>query len=81
VSAWHVWGDFCHTMPQRIGSATLVAPDSGAARKSAEANGFDFKRRLRNGFEPWAAEFSSDDDRDVEFAFAAYPTVRGWKRR
>ena len=81
MSDWHVWGDFRHTIPPHVGNATLVARESGAARRSADAHGFDFKRRVHNGFEPWAAEFSSDDDRDVEFAFAAYPTIRGWKRR
>jgi hypothetical protein len=78
VTAWHVWGDYVHTRPKEISGARLVENDRGA-RKSADANGFDFERRLRNGFEPWAARFVSDDD-DVEFAFASYPTIRGWKK-
>lgn len=80
MSIWHVWGDYVHTKPDRIGDARLVGQDRGRPRKTAEANGFDFTRRLHNGFEPWAAEFASEDDRGIEFALASYPTVRGWKR-
>lgn len=79
MTAWHVWGDYVHTRPDEIAGARIVENDRGA-RKTADANGFDFARRLRNGFEPWAARFASDDDRDLEFAFASYPTIRGWKR-
>jgi hypothetical protein len=57
-----------------------VHDDHGRARKTAEAQGFDFQRRVRNGFEPWAAEFTGEDDGDLEFELASYPTVRGWKR-
>jgi hypothetical protein len=79
VTVWHVWGDYVHTRPALIAGARVVENDR-SARKTADANGFDFARRLRNGFEPWAARFVSDDDAEVEFAFAAYPTVRGWKK-
>jgi hypothetical protein len=78
---WHVWGDYCHTRPDSIGRSRVVHDDNGRARKTAEAQGFDFQRRVRNGFEPWAAEFTGDDDGDLEFELASYPTVRGWKRR
>lgn len=80
MSSWHVWGDYVHTLPDRIGNARIVARESAQARRTADKDGFDFERRLRNGFEPWAAEAAADDDRDVEFEFAAYPVVRGWKR-
>jgi len=80
MGSWHVWGDYVHTLPDRIGSATIVVRDSSRARRTADDSGFDFERRLRNGFEPWAAEAATDHDRDVEFEFAAYPVVRGWKR-
>ena len=80
MSHWHVWGDYVHTRPERVAGAALHLQHRGHPRKTAEANGFDFERRLRNGFEPWAAEFVSDDDCDLEFAFASYPTIRGWKR-
>ena len=79
MSLWHVWGDYVHTRPECIGRARIAHDDRGA-RKTADANGFDFERRLRNGFEPWAAEFTAEDDEGLEFAFASYPTVRGWKR-
>ena len=79
MSNWHVWGDYCHTRPARIGDAVLTR-EEGRARKTADANGFDFDRRLRNGFEPWAAQFESKDDARIEFEFASCPTVRGWKR-
>ena len=61
MRVWHVWGDYCHTRPDSIGPARIVHDDRGRARKTAEANGFDFQRRLRNGFEPWAAEFAGDE--------------------
>lgn len=80
MRVWHVWGDYCNTRPDTIGRARIVHDDRGRARKTAEAQGFDFQRRVRNGFEPWAAEFAGDDDGDIEFEFASYPTVRGWKR-
>lgn len=80
MARWHVWGDFRHTLPERIGDASLERPDDGAARRTADAQGFQFERRLQNGFEPWAALFVTEDDRDPEFDFAAYPIVRGWKR-
>jgi len=80
MATWHVWGDFIHTAPQRIGNAERDSA-TDAARATAENAGFDFERRTRNGFEPWAAVFSGDgDDRSQEFAFAAYPTVRGWRK-
>ena len=80
MSLWHVWGDYVHTKPERIAQATIVTRDRIGPRKTAEANGFDFRRRLHNGFEPWAAAFASEDDDGLEFAFASYPTVRGWKK-
>lgn len=79
MTAWHVWGDYVHTRPDCVAGARVVENDRGA-RKTADANGFDFERRMRNGFEPWAARFVADEDRDVEFAFASYPTIRGWKK-
>lgn len=80
MSTWHVWGDFIHTIPERIGEATRVTAHEHAAKKTAEAQGFDFDRRLRNGFEPWAAAFVSESDDGLEFQFASYPIVRGWQR-
>jgi hypothetical protein len=78
---WHVWGDYVHTVPDRIGDASLVRGQEKAAKKTAEARGFAFTHRLRNGFEPWAAAFAADgDERDVEFEFASYPIVRGWQK-
>lgn len=79
---WHVWGDFIHTVPQRIGTATLVAGDEQLARTTAEASGFDFDYRSRNGFEPWSAVFTGEDDTDEQaFAFRSENTVRGFRRR
>ena len=81
MATWHVWGDYVHTLPDRIGDATVLRGDEKAAQKTADARGFDFQRRLHNGFEPWAAAFTSEgDDRDVEFEFASYPIVRGWQK-
>ena len=82
MHAWHVWGDYVHTMPDRIGEAVLERGTDAAAKRSADAAGFEFDRRLRNGFEPWAATFSCEngDVSEVEFAFASYPVVRGWRR-
>jgi hypothetical protein len=81
VAIWHVWGDYIHTLPDRIGEASIVRGEEKAARKTAESRGFAFLHRLRNGFEPWAAAFAADaDERDVEFEFASYPIVRGWYR-
>jgi hypothetical protein len=80
MSEWYVWGDYVHTMPERIGQA-VHREDAASAKRAAQAAGFDFERRMRNGFEPWAAVFDGPDGRDQESAFASYPTVRGWKRR
>lgn len=81
MAIWHVWGDYVHTVPDRIGKASRVHGEEKAAQKTAEARGFGFKHRLRNGFEPWAAAFAADgDERDVEFEFASYPIVRGWQK-
>jgi hypothetical protein len=79
MGKWHVWGDYVHTRPQSIGEAQLVADDR-AAQRTAESCGFDLERRTRNGFEPWTATFESENDTDQDFAFASYPTVRGWRR-
>ena len=79
MSRWHVWGDFVHTLPDRIGEARLERRDDAAAKRTADAHGFDYATRLRNGFEPWAASFTGGGD-DQALAFAAYPIVRGWKR-
>jgi hypothetical protein len=80
MSTWHVWGDYVQTRPERIGNAQLVSGEDRAAESTAKARGFDFDYRLRNGFMPWAATFRSEKDDDQEFAFAAYPIVRGWQR-
>ncbi|HEV3153352.1 MAG TPA: hypothetical protein VGZ02_06095 [Candidatus Baltobacteraceae bacterium] len=80
MSKWHVWGDYIHTIPQRIGAAQLTDRDDPAARRAADAKGFDIERRTRNGFEPWAATYSAEEDDGLEFAFASFPTVRGWER-
>lgn len=79
MKTWHVWGDYVHTLPDRIGAAKLADRNDAAAKRTADACGFDFERRTRNGFEPWAATFVTDADGEQEDAFAAYPTVRGWK--
>jgi hypothetical protein len=83
MKSWHVWGDYVHTMPKEIGCAAVLRGSEERARKVAEAHGFDFERRLRNGFEPWTATFTCDEGVDAqqqEFAFASYATVRGWQR-
>ena len=80
MATWHVWGDYVHTVPDRIGTAEMAGLGDAAARTSADASGFDLERRIRNGFESWAATFHSQEDDGVEFAFASYPTVRGWRR-
>ena len=79
MSTWHVWGDFLHTKPRRIGGYELVSDDDRAALATAKKEGFDFDKRTRNGFEPWAATFAGDGP-DDEFAFASSPTVRGWRK-
>jgi hypothetical protein len=80
MTTWHVWGDFVHTLPQTIGDAMLIDGEDRAARQSADESGFDFERRMRNGFEPWAATFRSENDAGQEFAYASCPIVRGWKK-
>ena len=80
MSTWHVWGDYMQTRPERIGNATIVGGEDQAAEHTAKASGFDFDYRLRNGFMPWAAAYRSEKDDEQEFAFAAYPIVRGWRR-
>lgn len=81
MATWHVWGDYIHTVPDRIGEALLVRGEEKAAQKTAESRGFEFAQRLRNGFEPWAAAFAADgEDLDIEFEFASYPIVRGWQK-
>ncbi|HZZ63962.1 MAG TPA: hypothetical protein VFE17_00560 [Candidatus Baltobacteraceae bacterium] len=79
MSTWHVWGDYIHTRPERIGEAKLTREDD-AARENANAGGFDFDLRVRRGFEPWAAVFTGEDDADQDAAFANCPIVRGWQR-
>ena len=79
MSTWHVWGDYLHTRPHRIGQYELVSGNERAALATAKRSGFDFDKRMRNGFEPWAETFTSDE-RDDEFAFASCPTVRGWRK-
>ncbi len=71
MSTWHVWGDYVYTKPDCIGNAKIVRDQDRAAEKTAEANGFDFKKRVHNGFEPWAATYISEKDDDQEFAFAS----------
>jgi hypothetical protein len=80
MSTWHVWGDYYHTKPERIGTAKLLTGDDKAAQHTAEAQGFDFEKRMRNGFEPWAAAYEAEKDDGLDFAFASYPVVRGWAR-
>lgn len=80
MTTWHVWGDYVQTRPERIGNAQMVNGEDKPAQRTAQAHGFDFDYRLRNGFMPWAATFQSDRDEDQEFEFAAYPIVRGWQR-
>ena len=81
MAVWHVWGDYVHTLPDRIGDAVRVYGEEKAAEETAETRGFAFTHRLRNGFEPWAATFWADgDDRAIEFEFASYPIVRGWQK-
>ena len=77
---WHVWGDFALTRPESIGAASAVAGEERSARETAERSGFDFERRIRNGFEPWAATYAAHDDDGQEFQFAACPVVRGWQK-
>jgi hypothetical protein len=77
---WHVWGDFALTRPKRIGAASAIDDPDRDARAAAQQHGFDFDRRMRNGFEPWAATYGSDTDEGQEFEFASCPIVRGWKR-
>lgn len=80
MHTWHVWGDYVHTRPERIGNAHRITDRDDEAKKTAATAGFDFDRRTRNGFEPWTATFEAESDRDQDFAFASYPTVRGWRR-
>lgn len=81
MSTWYVWGDFVHTIPQQIGNARLQNRDDRSARKVADEHGFDLERRIRNGFESWAATYAAErDDGEIEFSFACFPTVRGWHR-
>ena len=78
---WYVWGDYVHTIPERIGNARRLSVGDRGAEQCARKNGFDIEHRTRIGFEPWVAVFESEDDRDQAFAFAASGTVRGWERR
>ncbi len=80
MSRWLAWGDFAYTLPERIGNASVQDRNDASARKAADAAGFAFKQRLRNGFQPWAASFTAENDDGQEDAFAAYPIVRGWRR-
>ncbi len=75
-----MWGDFFYTRPERIGRAALVSGDDHGARRAADEHGFKFEDRLHNGFEPWAAAYTCDDDHDQEFEFAKCPIVRGWQK-
>jgi hypothetical protein len=80
MATWHVWGDYVHTRPTVVGGARLVIGRDDEARRTARRCGFDYERRVRNGFEPWTATFEASNDADQDFAFASYPTVRGWQR-
>lgn len=80
MTRWLVWGDYVHTLPDRIGAAVLQERDDAAARRAADANGFEFETRTRNGFEPWAAAFVSEDDDAAPRDFTQYPIVRGFER-
>jgi len=80
MSRWHVWGDFVHIVPDRIGNAKRVAGETRPAEATAKACGWDFDYRMRNGFEPWAETFESESDDGVEFAFKKHGNVRGWQR-
>ncbi len=79
MSMWHVWGDYVHTRPDLIGEARVIEGEQKAAEQTAKRNGFDFDRRVRNGFEPWAAAYSAENAGDQEFAFASHPIVRGFR--
>ena len=80
MTTWHVWGDYIHTIPERIGDATRVPGHEEAAKRTAQARGFDFDYRSRNGFEPWAAVFvcQNSDAGAQAHAFASGGTVKGW---
>jgi len=80
MSTWHVWGDYVHTIPETIGEARRESVDSAPAKRTAVDCGFDFDGHTRNGFEPWAAVFSGGEGESQSFAFAAFGTVRGWRR-
>lgn len=80
MSTWHVWGDFIHTRPEQIGEARVVDGEDKAAERTAQTQGFDFDKRTRNGFEPWAAAYTAEKEDDQEFAFASYPIVRGFQK-
>ena len=51
-------GTFC--IQNRVASAdtSWFANDDRAALATAKKEGFDFEKRTRNGFEPWAATFA-----------------------
>lgn len=82
MSRWHAWGDYVHTLDERIGDAKLARHGDDAAGRSAREAGFDVELRTHDGFEPWVAAFESDggDDDATAFGFAASPIVRGWRR-
>lgn len=80
MATWHVWGDYGITKPECIGSAKIVSDSDKAARKTAEAKGFDFDYRLHNGFSPWAAAYEASGDGPDDFDFASNPVVKGWQQ-
>ena len=81
MSIWHVWGTYGLVEPKHVGEARRVDKGDRAARKTAEANGFPWDEKCRNGFTPWASTFeSSGDDQSLERAFANHPIILGWRR-
>ena len=81
MSVWHAWGDYRHTLPDRIGNAKLLRIDDPGAKADAQRSGFDLEQRARNGFSSWAASFNCDEDAQQERYFADSPIVRGWRKR
>lgn len=80
MTTWHVWGTYGLVEPKRLGKAQCIAKEDHAARRTAEAQGFQWDEKCRNGMTPWASTFEASDDDGVEQEFANHPIVLGWKR-